>query len=198
MLMNTPALAPMVMPAPEPSGLPANHQPRQASTRGGRSILRYNTEDTPAAQLLRTQEQFQKAMEFALHTLASIFDRSLPSSYRRGVTWAPPEFNGERPTEWPVQINQYYNALQMNGEARLAGVASFLTGIALSYYCKTKGSDVYEYTIERLRRKVETRDDLTWGSWALGQIVPIKRADEERGSCQRDEGQSRTTESAEV
>ncbi|CDJ51170.1 hypothetical protein EBH_0000200 [Eimeria brunetti] len=84
------------------------------------------------------QEYFQKVVEFTLHRLASTFDRSLPSSDRLGGTFrAPLNFNGERPKEWIMQINQHYNALQTNDEARLADVASFLTGTALSYYCTT-------------------------------------------------------------
>ncbi|CDJ46849.1 hypothetical protein EBH_0069060 [Eimeria brunetti] len=103
------------MPGPENSGPAANHPPRQASNRDGRSILRDNTEETPEERLLRMQEHFQKVVEFTLHRLASTFDRSLSSSDRRGGAFrAPPDFNGERPKDWLMQISQYYNALQMN------------------------------------------------------------------------------------
>ncbi|CDJ50890.1 hypothetical protein EBH_0037220 [Eimeria brunetti] len=137
--INTPAMAPMPMPGPQNSGPPANHPPRQASSRGERSILRDNTEETPEERLLRMQEHFQKVVEFTLRSLASTFDRSLSSSDRRGGTFrAPLDFNSERPKEWLMQINQYYNALQMNDEARLADVAPFLTGTAVSYDCTTK------------------------------------------------------------
>ncbi|CDJ53309.1 hypothetical protein EBH_0056050 [Eimeria brunetti] len=100
-------MVPMPMQGPDNSAPAASHQPRQASSRGGRSILRDNTEDTPKERLLRMQEHFQKVVEFTLHRLASTSDRSLTSSdRRRGTFRAPPDFNGERPKEWLMQINR--------------------------------------------------------------------------------------------
>ena len=134
-----PAPDPVTMLPPESAASTGTNQPRVASSRAGRSTLKDHTEEPPEIRLLRMQEQFQKVMEYALHRIASTFDRSLTSSDRRGGLFrSPPDFNGERPREWLMQINQYYNALQMGEEARLADVVSFLTGKALAHYCSTK------------------------------------------------------------
>ncbi|CDJ31922.1 uncharacterized protein EMH_0010690 [Eimeria mitis] len=137
--ITAPAPEPVTMLPPEIATPRVNKLHRLAPSRAGRSNLKDHTEEPPEIRLLRMQEQFQQVMEFALHRIASTFDRSFSSSDRReGLFRSPPGYNRERPREWLMQINQYQNALQMDEEARLADMVSFLTGRALAHYCTTK------------------------------------------------------------